>query len=556
MPNTFTKKQRQILEEPNSAENIIDMVVQEKTEEALTEREQLYQAIAESIPQIVWTADPDGTVDYFNRRWFEYTGLTELETYSGTKSAVHPEDYDPYIVQWKQAIETGQTYEMEYRFRRASDGMYRWHLGRGVPIHNSSGQVIKWIGTCTDIHDQKQFAEKVQKLNEDLEQKVFERTRELQDEILERMRVEARDQANFQRLQSVMDSMLLGAIIVDENLHIMNINTEFCRLFDIERDPHSFAGMHVEEIYRMKMPKVIDAKKNMVQLRQTLQEQIAIQNQEVRLKNGRILSRQYVPIYVDQELRGHLLMYRDVTQERRIDASKSEFMSLASHQLRTPLTAIRWIFGKLSRLSPDKFTDDERKLLTEGRNATKRMASTIDTMLAISRIEAGQVQLRLDDSNVYEILQEVREQFRESAHEKNLTLALDCPMHIFLVTDVNLLREVLRNIVSNAIKYTPEHGTITLTGTDDDSGIHIKVSDTGFGIPEDQKRRIFTKFFRGSNVVDLETEGTGLGLYLVHLIVTILGGTITFTSEERQGTTFTLLFPPVCPDASHEHSHS
>ncbi len=123
--------------------------------------ERRYRSLAEAIPQIVWTARPDGTVDYFNRRWFEYTGLGETESCSrdGWKKALHPDDVAPCLERWFQALRAGDVYEIEYRFRRASDGAYRWHLGRAVPLRGPTGRVMKWFGTCTDIDDQKRSGE-------------------------------------------------------------------------------------------------------------------------------------------------------------------------------------------------------------------------------------------------------------------------------------------------------------------------------------------------------------------------------------------------------------
>ncbi|SMB94914.1 PAS domain-containing sensor histidine kinase [Deinococcus hopiensis] len=115
-----------------------------------------FQALAEVMPQIVWTADPDGGLDYYNGPWFEYTGLTLEETQGwGWAPVLHPDDLQLCLDRWQHAVETGKAYEIEYRFLRAADNTYRWHLGRARPLRNGNGNIIKWIGTCTDIHDQK-----------------------------------------------------------------------------------------------------------------------------------------------------------------------------------------------------------------------------------------------------------------------------------------------------------------------------------------------------------------------------------------------------------------
>lgn len=119
--------------------------------------EQRYRDLADAMPQIVWTARPDGYLDYYNSRWFEYTGISREQTYSpdGWKAVLHPDDRQMCLDRWYQAVRTGEAYDIEYRFRRASDSNYRWHLGRALPLRDEQGRIVKWFGTCTDIDDQK-----------------------------------------------------------------------------------------------------------------------------------------------------------------------------------------------------------------------------------------------------------------------------------------------------------------------------------------------------------------------------------------------------------------
>ncbi len=121
------------------------------------------QFLAESIPQIVWTAQPDGTVDYFNGHWFHYTGLPAEQTLDrGWQAALHPDDLHPYLDKWQRAVQTGDRYEAEFRLRRGSDGSYRWHLARALAMRDPNGAIVKWVGTCTDIHDQKRAEQTLQ----------------------------------------------------------------------------------------------------------------------------------------------------------------------------------------------------------------------------------------------------------------------------------------------------------------------------------------------------------------------------------------------------------
>ena len=124
--------------------------------EASRKDELYFRTLAEALPEMIWTANPDGFDDFFSRKWYEYTGLTfEQSLGAGWTVAIHPDDLEPCLEKWKAALRTGEPYEVEYRFRRGSDGLYRWFLGRANPIRDATGEIVKWFGTATDIEDQK-----------------------------------------------------------------------------------------------------------------------------------------------------------------------------------------------------------------------------------------------------------------------------------------------------------------------------------------------------------------------------------------------------------------
>ena len=134
-----------------------DIAARKEAEAVITQAYERYRFLADTMPQIVWTAAPDGSIDYYNQQWFTYTGLTAEETRDpGWKRALHPDDLQECNARWDHAYTTGKTFEIEYRFRRALDKTYRWHLGRAYPMRDQNGHILQWVGTCTDIHDQKQ----------------------------------------------------------------------------------------------------------------------------------------------------------------------------------------------------------------------------------------------------------------------------------------------------------------------------------------------------------------------------------------------------------------
>jgi len=515
-------------------------------------RNERLQILAEAVPQIAWIADTDGFQDYFNRRWFEYTGFTEKQTYQG-KTALHPDDFPVYVRRWSAALRKGKSYEAEYRFRR-KDGMYRWHLVRGLPVRGPSGNIVKWFGTFTDIHDQKEAMEATRRLNLELEQRVSERTaalrkinKELRKEIADRKHAEQQEHAHFQRLKEMIDSLPLGAIVLDEKSRVILVNQRLSELFGFGVSMEKFTGTNWRELMIAIKHKTTHPKEYLKQVTSFLKSRQMHLKQEIELKDGRIFARDYIPIFVGKTYRGAVILYEDITKEKRVDATKSEFMSLASHQLRTPLTAIRWALGRLIRQLDER--SDIRPLVESARLASANMSETINTMLFISRVEAGSMQLDVRSIDMCALIHEVANRFRDTAKQKNVTLTIQCES-VAVRSDQKILSEILQNLLSNAVKYTPAGGKVTLSAYSSKKGVVLTVKDSGVGIPQYQQEKVFSKFFRADNVIQHVTDGTGLGLYLVSLLVSTLGALITFTSKEGKGSTFRIQLPLVTPQVN------
>ncbi len=194
-----------------------------------SEGAELYHLIAEGIPNMVWTARADGGLDYFNRRVFEYTGRSAKELGDwGWRDLIHPEDWPMCEARWRRSIETGEDYEVEYRFRRGSDSSYRWHLGAALPLRHADGSVAKWFGTCTDIDDQKR-ADTTQKRNA---QKQLERYSERVKQLLYRL-VDTQETERRNIASSLHD-------LIGQKLTALNIGLDI-----LKRDLHATAGAHV-----------------------------------------------------------------------------------------------------------------------------------------------------------------------------------------------------------------------------------------------------------------------------------------------------------------------
>ena len=233
--------------------------------------------------------------------------------------------------------------------------------------------------------------------------------------------------------------------------------------------------------------------------------------------------------------------HHDITQRKRAEAAQADFVSLASHQLRTPLTGILWALGylrKKTQLSPE-----HRGILIDMEFSARRMAETIGTVLKIAHLEQGITSPSNENIDMASLLDAIRADEEAHLRQKEQKLSLDMDNKISLRTDPAILSEILKNLLSNAIKYTPQKGSITIACRQDERKLKIDVSDDGYGIPENQQQNIFSKFFRADNISGLEPEGTGLGLYLVRSLVRLLGGSISFSSIENTGTTFSVYLP-------------
>ncbi len=250
------------------------------------------------------------------------------------------------------------------------------------------------------------------------------------------------------------------------------------------------------------------------------------------------------PLITHKKIAGAIMVFRDITLEKNIDRAKSEFVSLASHEMRTPLSYISWYAEKLLSGDAGKITVGQRKFLEEIYAGNRRMVNLVNDLLSISRIELGTFVIDPKPLDLRATIQSILDEVAPSIAPKELTIRKKIAEGVGeVVADPKLVRMIVHNLISNAIKYTPERGKVTVVVSQKDQDVLIKVKDTGYGIPQYQLPQMFTKLFRADNVRELGTEGTGLGLYLVKSVITQVGGRIWFTTKENKGTTFYVKFP-------------
>lgn len=240
---------------------------------------------------------------------------------------------------------------------------------------------------------------------------------------------------------------------------------------------------------------------------------------------------------------GAIEIIRDVTEEKEVERMKGEFISVASHQLRTPLSAIKWFAQMLLNGDAGKLEDSQAEFITNISSSTDRMIELVNSLLNISRLESGKVIVEAAPTDLKKIVADLTEGMKQRAKDKKIGMDVQVDDKIpEMNLDARLISQVYSSLLTNALNYTTD-GSVTVKVTVKDGEVVSEVTDTGIGIPAGEQKKVFNKFFRGTNVRTVETDGTGLGVYLAKVIVESHGGKIGFESQEGKGTNFWFSLP-------------
>ncbi|MEG4008162.1 PAS domain S-box protein [Microcoleus sp. Pol11C1] len=544
--------------------------------------EQLYRVLAEAIPQIVWTARADGWLDYYNQRWFEYTGLTLEETQGwGWQLALHPDDVEDAAETWKTSVETGKTYEVEYRFKRASDGAYRWHLGRALPVRDAEGKILKWFGTCTDIDDRQRLAQTAYFSAQALallSSASLDYEKALQG--LADLTVPALGDWCCVHLLDADGSIRLQAVAHSDP-------SKVALLWQIDRrmplDPQGRHG--VAKVLRTGESKLYP------EIPQWVIEAV-VPDRELQLvlrSQSQVLSAICVPLIARGRTLGAISLlcgesgrrcgqedlvlledlardaavaidnarlYREAAEANRI---KDQFLGTLSHELRTPLNAI---LGWAQMLRQRQMSAEKTAvgLETIERNA-RLQTQMIEDLLDVSRIVSGKVCLKLFPVDLVRIVETAVKALTPDAEARGIELVSFCAEGVSLVRgDATRLQQVVWNLLSNAIKFTPPSGRVEITLSEDGEpgaaggamlsgpfpvhSVSIVVRDTGIGISKEFLPFVFDRFRQADSTSTRNYGGLGLGLAIVRHLVELHGGTVWAESPgEGLGSTFGVRLP-------------
>jgi len=253
------------------------------------------------------------------------------------------------------------------------------------------------------------------------------------------------------------------------------------------------------------------------------------------------------PIVIDGKFSGGVIVFRDISREKEIDREKTEFVSLTSHQLKTPLGTMGWYLELFLAGDVGKITKKQQELLSDMFESNTQMKNLVSSLLNISRIETGRLTIEPKKLQVANIIEASVKETSPGAKTKGCKIIFDSKNTTLqpIPVDELLLLQVLHNFITNAVKYSKTDGGIVNISlqTDNEDNYIIAVADNGIGIPKNAQDRVFKKYFRAENALDAQVEGTGLGLYITKLIMENSGGRVWFESEEGTGTVFYALIP-------------
>lgn len=648
----------------------VDLTRRKQTEAALQASQQRYQQLADAMPQMVWTADATGLVNYWNQQWYEYTGLNEVESMRLAGAiAVHPADRDRTLEQWTQAVARGIPFEIEHRVCRW-DGVYHWFINRGIVTRDHQGQITGWIGTVTDVDELKRSQTEREQLLDQLaaeQQRLQQSEERLQigiqvagvaiahfdyatDQVMlspeaaalygfaADQRVITRDQihatfhpeehdALMQIIGQVLDPAGAGWFarehrVVWQNGEVRWLNVRKQVFFDHSTAPPrpAYAILAAIDITERKqaeqdrvlLSRIVESSMDAIigftperkiiswntgaerifgyTSAEVLGQDVAMlspgdrQHECVlvcqRLQRGEMIEpyetqRQrkdgsFVDVAVtispiktaEAEMIGVSMTARDISLQKQLEQeraqlfaqaeiareqaeaanrSKDEFVSLVAHELRSPLNSIMGWAKLLQSRSFDVATVN-KALDTIARNA-QAQAQLIEDLLDVSRMVRGSLRMTMTSVNLEAVIEAAVETVRLMAEAKHLQLEIQLHRLAPISGDFQRLQQVVLNLLTNAIKFTPEGGRVEILLDLQDAHARIQIRDTGKGISPDFLPHIFERF-RQDQQKSTAKQGLGLGLAIVQYIVEQHGGTITAESEgEGRGASFTVLLP-------------
>jgi PAS domain S-box-containing protein len=346
-------------------------------------------------------------------------------------------------------------------------------------------------------------------------------------------------QEEKEKTLAIVDNFADALFFFNNNKKVEIVNPEAERVFDIK----------ASETIGKSFSELKEKEGNLKIVFDSIEEEEGkeVFRKEVRLDKDVFIEVTSIPILQSDEVIGTLVDVHDITREKNIEKVKTEFVSLAAHQLRTPLAGIKWTLETvLEEKDEANLPEEIVDFIKKAAEANERMVSLVNELLNVTRIEEGRYVYDPKNVNMKKVVEASLKEHKEEIERKGIKFSLSQPEKdiSFVKADEEKLTVVVQNFLDNALKYTKE-GEISLKLEElkEEKKIKVSVSDTGVGIPEEEKIKIFNKFVRGENVQRMDTEGSGLGLFISKNIIEAHKGEIGFDSKEGGGSTFFFTLP-------------
>ncbi|MBU0706778.1 cache domain-containing protein [Patescibacteria group bacterium] len=383
-----------------------------------------------------------------------------------------------------------------------------------------------------------------------LEDLVAKRTQELRHKVkdLETARHSIEDEKN--KSESILKNVGDGVLALNHEKKFIACNDAASELLEYSTD--EIIGQDLSKIIKLKNTKLTSSNKDFNPVTESIKSKTVIMTGTGEFS---IITKKKkeIPVTITAtplkdnsgEVHGGVLVMKDVTKEQEIDKMKSEFVSVASHQLRTPLSASKWFLEMLINKEAGAINKEQAEYLDHIFKSNERMIALVNDLLNVSRIESGTIAIEPLPTNIDGLVRSVIFELTPQVKKKNIKTVFQSVKGGLpnINIDPKLIRQVFQNLLSNAVKYTSEKGSVGVRVKTDKNYATFEIFDTGVGIPKKQQPKVFKKFFRADNVITMQTEGTGLGLYVAKSIVDASGGKIWFESVEGKGTSFFFTLP-------------
>lgn len=506
-----------------------------------TLREKEWEQVLESAltATALVVTDTNGTIVWANQAYSELTGYTLNEAIGSQIGVLKSgrQDASFYEKMWK-SIKNGEKWS-GMLINRRKDGSEYYEEMEIRPVIDASDDITHFVAVKRNITERKVLQDQLQK-SETQKKTIVNNLTELMAELKEITK--ALDHARSQ-MHAMLDATTEGMMLLSPTNEVLRINKSFERMFSVRekevRNRYFLENAeHWNRVFRddSVVQDILDESKC-----DTFDDRIFVQKwpakRELQVYSASVVN-------AEDELLGRLMVFRDVSREREVERLKSEFVSLVTHEFRTPLTSIKGYTEMMLDGDTGRLSSEQRDFLETVLRNANHLSELVEELLDVSRIEAGAIKLNIQEIDIVPVIEDIVDRMRPQLEKKNQRLSIETPRDVPKVSaDEMRTAQIILNLVSNAHKYTPSGGDIVISVEPEDEYLLVDVKDNGIGLSQEEQEKIFSKFFRAENPETIKEGGTGLGLWITRSLVEMQGGEVSVDSNLGEGSTFSFTIP-------------